>query len=630
FQNTYQEEAWIFQEIKKRYQNKEDLSKLAIIYKEHKQIANLVRLFEQEKIPMRIKENMDILRLPFAEKILNILRYLLAEFNGEAKKADNYLFQILHYDFWRISAKDIAELSRTMASKRTEMSWRLFLTEDENLDNLKLQDILNLKKLILDLTRLVQEIPNYTVPDFFSIMIKEMGILAYVVQSEEQVFYMRILTSLNNFIKEENLRRKYFKLSDLVQVIEQMLENGISLAIEKVVNMPQGVHLLTAHSSKGLEFDTVFLIGLQSSSWDKAKGGMNNFAYPDTLLANALHHDMEEIRRLFYVALTRGKSELHLSYAKHNYQDKESEASQLVEEIRSSAYLNFMDHQESDLNELVNQQITLLSPRQVWVGEENSLVAEKIQNFVLNPTALNKYLRCPTAFYYENILQVPFPPNDSMDFGTAIHESLHHILQSFKDGEEISVQKLNNFFIHEMKKLENHFRPEQFQKRIEYGQKILTAYYEKYHTEFHQNIELEFPNYRGSLGEIPLSGKIDKIEILENNKIRVVDYKTGSYKPKNMYRPKGEDLGGDYWRQLVFYKILLEQKPQYAGKDLVGMIDYIEPFNGEFKRDLLEITLPDIMALEEQIRQTYAKIQNADFSGACHDCTWCKFKENLN
>lgn len=64
----------------------------------------------------------------------------------------------------------------------------------------------------------------------------------------------------------------------------------------------QGVNLLTVHASKGLEFNLVFVV-------DLAEGRFPN---------SRLMSDIEEERRLFYVAVTRAKDELVLSYAKYD------------------------------------------------------------------------------------------------------------------------------------------------------------------------------------------------------------------------------------------------------------------------------------------------------------------------
>ena len=67
----------------------------------------------------------------------------------------------------------------------------------------------------------------------------------------------------------------------------------------------EGVHLLTVHASKGLEFKEVYIIDLMDGRFPNrklmSKGG-----------------SLEEERRLFYVAVTRAKDILYLSYAKYD------------------------------------------------------------------------------------------------------------------------------------------------------------------------------------------------------------------------------------------------------------------------------------------------------------------------
>lgn len=66
------------------------------------------------------------------------------------------------------------------------------------------------------------------------------------------------------------------------------------------------VSLMTIHSAKGLEFNSVFLVGMEEN------------LFPSSLSIES-RTDLEEERRLFYVAVTRAKKRLHLSYARSRY-----------------------------------------------------------------------------------------------------------------------------------------------------------------------------------------------------------------------------------------------------------------------------------------------------------------------
>lgn len=83
------------------------------------------------------------------------------------------------------------------------------------------------------------------------------------------------------------------------------------------------VKLMTIHAAKGLEFPVVFL------------GGLEETLFPSAMSINT-REELEEERRLFYVAITRAKTKLHLSYANARYrfgQLQQNEPSRFLEEI---------------------------------------------------------------------------------------------------------------------------------------------------------------------------------------------------------------------------------------------------------------------------------------------------------
>ncbi len=101
---------------------------------------------------------------------------------------------------------------------------------------------------------------------------------------------------------------------------------------------------------------------------------------------------------------------------------------------------------------------------------------------------------------------------------------------------------------------------------------------------------------------------------------------------KKLKGPIGDDkIGGDYWRQAVFYKILLDNQ-KYNDWDAVSSeFDFIEPVKDEYKTEKIIITKEDIAIVLNQITDTWEKIQNHEFSQGCGkpDCQWCNFvKEN--
>jgi len=132
---------------------------------------------------------------------------------------------------------------------------------------------------------------------------------------------------------------------------------------------------------------------------------------------------------------------------------------------------------------------------------------------------------------------------------------------------------------------------------------------------------------------VPLKGKLDKLEF-SGKDVNVVDYKSGDIdKARAKLLPPNEKdpNGGDYWRQAVFYKILVDNYGQKDWKVISTEFDFVEPDKKkEYRKEKIIISPPDIETVK-QLTDTWNKIQARDFYTGCgkEDCHWCNFvKEN--
>ena len=187
------------------------------------------------------------------------------------------------------------------------------------------------------------------------------------------------------------------------------------------------------------------------------------------------------------------------------------------------------------------------------------------------------------------------------------------------------------------------FTEDEFGRRLDYGREILPKYYDQYVGGWNKVVSVE-RNLRAVLSGVPINGKLDKIEF-DGNNANVVDYKTGKWNTnKRKYfktptddfkgkEPKHEDLfGGDYWRQAVFYKILVDNDPSNTWNVVSTEFDFVEPDQktGEFHKEKVIITDADLDTVRAQIADTYSKIQMLQFKDGCNepDCQWCNFVRN--
>ncbi|WP_164040634.1 3'-5' exonuclease, partial [Serratia marcescens] len=91
---------------------------------------------------------------------------------------------------------------------------------------------------------------------------------------------------------EETRRNPFLTLENLVNSIALMEKEGISLPLVQVSGTDKGVNLMTAHGSKGLEFEYVFFAGCNAGNWEKKRKPGGGYSFPDTMfLSQPVHSE---------------------------------------------------------------------------------------------------------------------------------------------------------------------------------------------------------------------------------------------------------------------------------------------------------------------------------------------------
>src|SRR5450432_1292931 len=299
----------------------------------------LIKYFRLKNIPVFSKRNINIIQDPFAKKILQVLRYLAAE-HDIPYGGDELLFEIMHFDLYKIPPIEIAKLSVEVNNKKyggESTSIRKLLYDKANAVSKDLFDIgihPGLKSFSKMMEQLIADVSNCTLQQLFENIICNGGVLGYMMKSDEKIRLLQMITVLFDFIKEETARNPLLSLQGLVSVFELMEKEKLPLPMVQVSGSDKGVNLLTAHGSKGLEFEHVFVTGVNAYLWEKKRKQGGGYKFPDTLFSSMPAGDAdEELRRLFYVALTRAEKNLQVSYIKFRADGKEAEHSMFIAEI---------------------------------------------------------------------------------------------------------------------------------------------------------------------------------------------------------------------------------------------------------------------------------------------------------
>ena len=617
-----------------------DPGRIGIIYKENKYGDELAKVLRYLKLPVYSKRNHNLFQIPLANKLLTLLRYIAAE-HDTPYGGDELLFEILHFDFFGIPPLEVAKLTMEVADKHftdERTSLRRLLYEKSKQPPKHLFDTgmhPNMKAAAVCLEQLIADASNETLQVLFERIIRKAGVLKTVMQHEEKIWLMQVVNALFDFIKEETRRNPALTLHGLVAMIDLMEKNDIMIPLVQSAGNEKGVNLMTAHGSKGLEFEHVFFCACNAGFWEKKRKPSGYYRLPDTIFTSGAEgSDEEELRRLFYVALTRAEKHLSISYVTGRADGKGCEPSQFIAEILDEHQIEiervYVD--EEQRMQFSALQFTATAAPEIEQIEEE-YIGTMLEKFVMNVTALNNYLKCPLEFYFKNLIRIPSPKNEATEFGSAVHHAIQRLFENMKDHPKHQFggkEELLHEFRWYMHRHRESFTREAYERRLEYGEQVLGNYYDRYVRDWNKVVAIERNIKNVFIGDVPLKGKLDKLEF-NNKEVNVVDYKTGDVgnatdklKPPDDKNP----LGGDYWRQAVFYKILVDHSGRNSWRVVSSEFDFVEPDKKKiYRKEKIYITPADIETVTHQIVTTWEKIQNRDFYTGCGkpDCHWCNF-----
>jgi DNA helicase-2/ATP-dependent DNA helicase PcrA len=615
---------------------------IAVLFKENKYGEEIAHFLLQKNIPIYTKRTTNLLDQILIKQIITILDYLACEWDQPYEGA-NLLFEILHFKWWKISPITIAkitfEANQLKYNEAGNAFRKVLIDKTQEVQTTLFQQggMTELAKAVRVLEDLMSQVPNITLLNLIEQLLQQTGIIQSILQSPNKGLELEIITQFFDFVKEETHRQPNLNLKDLVDRLNLMQKEGIRLPLPITTGGVTGVNLLTTHGSKGLEFEYVFVAGTNAHFWEK-KRASNNVGYtlPDTVLSSLENaDDKEELRRLFYVALTRAKKQIQISYSQYKTDGKEAEPSQFIIELIEGNEQLITKKKVDEAIQIEYKLLHLQTATQPEIAQlEEDFITPKLEKFTMNVTALNNYLKCPLHFYYNSLIRVPSGKSEATTFGSAIHDALNKLFRKMQErnNEFPDKQELVQDFFYYMQRHREAFTQVEFNSRKEQGEMVLINYYDKYLQQWNKVVSTEYRINNVLLKDIPLKGAIDKIEF-NGKQVVVIDYKTGSVEnAKDKLLPPNEKnpIGGDYWRQAVFYKILLRGHPKNWEVERAEF-DFVEPNKKkEFEKVAIQISEADITTVSQQVVEVWAKIQNKEFYTGCGkpDCHWCNFAKS--
>jgi DNA helicase-2/ATP-dependent DNA helicase PcrA len=612
----------------------------AVIARHHRQLQALQPFLQAEQIALSYDRRDNVLESPpvhFLELLARVVT-LLAE--QRLEEVNGLLPELLAHPSWRIPAKDLWELGID-AHKSRQLWLEAMLAHDGQLSDIAEWLILSAHlslyeplEYILDHLTGTTEIQaaqtgddegeevdaTTTEHEGFRSPLRDYFFSHELLEDRPAVYiaYLDALSAIRHRLRDYHPEGQLL-LRDFVHCIDRYRELGLAIqSTGHVTADKQPVELLTAHRSKGLEFDAVYIIGLTDKIWgETARSRSRLISYPHNLPIGISGDTSDEHIRLLFVALTRAKSHLHMSSHQTTGSGKA---------VLPVGYLNHIAPTIGKAQEpsVVIKELTWRAPLSIIADHSmEELLRETLKTYKLSATHLGNYLDVarggPELFLLQNLLRFPQAMSPSAAFGSAIHSTLQRAHAHFSaTGKKRPVEDLLGDF--ETALSEYQLANDQHDHFAKRGADVLNAFFAARYDSFSptQRVEMNFSSENVTIDDIRLSGAIDLMDVDEENKtITVTDYKTGRSVASWQGRTEYEKIKLHHYRQqLMFYKLLIENSRQFAGYSVAkGIIEFVEPdTRGIINRIELDYDTEELVGFTDLIKRVWTCIQTLHFT----------------
>ncbi len=610
-------------EIKEKISASMDPNEVAILVPKNRQVRSTITILKDMGVPVGAGEALSFFDVPEAESLIRVLKVITNPEGGVALgesffdklsgisplKAHEFIKANYMKEFSLLEAK---EEKNTLFGGGSEVntwigklkSWLASSSE-------------------LNLYSLIQKIGT----EF---------LLDTAKDHEELVLRVEVLRTLLHLVLMQIEKNPKLTLPLFLEFLDRIEEYGENIPLA-VFAKDDGVKVMTLHGSKGLEFDYVWIAHMDERSFTGSKRG--GFTLPEGINEKVGKKDAEVLKRELYVAMTRAKRFCTISYALHSYTGADQELAHVVADLEE----NFERQSSAKTEEIIlgHDARAYVEKKQnsearTDLEELKKLVKRDYEDRKVSVSLLNNFFECPWKWYFRNLLQLPEPKSESLEFGNIVHGSIDKIL---KLGGMPKENEIKEIILGQIKK--SAFGTERKKQEFEKNSLAIISKWVKGRLpeisrsrENEQSVSVIDERYP----HLNIYGKIDLIEKLDADNVRVTDFKTGSPRKKNEIEKLDENgkLSG-YMRQLAMYSYLITKNNKWKVDVRESQLEFVEAKNvvdmfykTVITEEQIEMVAQDIADYDELIKSGAWSDRPCHFNSygkADAVCAYCKMGE---
>lgn len=476
----------------------------------------------------------------------------------------------------------------------------------------------------------------------------EMGVYSFIQMVGEELLIqnaddenllsrVEIIRTILHLVLMQVEKNPRLTLKDFLAFLDRIYdyEENIPLAS---FGKEDGVKVLTLHGSKGLEFDYVWIAHLNEKSL--AGGKKPGFSLPEKISSLIEERDEEVIKRELFVAITRAKRFCTLSYAKYTFEGKEQELAGIVA-LLDQDLLEKQTNIETEKNILKQNPKAFVNKMETpkknasSKGALKDVVMKEYEKRPISASLLNNFFECTWKWYFRNLLQLPEPQEESLEFGSAVHASIDRIFKLKAVPKAAEIEKIVKEEV--FKRGFGTERKKQEMEALVFGvvSKWAKSYLSLVSADRDNEKSISFRDER--FPHLNIYGKIDLVEKLNGSNLRVTDFKTGSVKKKSDVEKRDEEgRMSTLLRQLSMYSYLLNK----STKDKINASDvrllFLEAKEGEeaihdrvISKEEMELLVKDIEDYDNLIKSGEWMDRPCNYNSYGKDsvCVYCKRAE---